>query len=163
MSCNLYITDEPQHKLLSLFINIKNFYILDVQEMIKNMDIDMDHNSSVYIVNEEIKKILRTQSGLKRNLGIFYVVKCLSEPLVKSIHRIAKTMPDIESVILIDNVNTPKHTDLIPLFSDVFYYNRFRNNKIYKCTADLTENDDDILEKTFANIAMNVEDSSNNF
>lgn len=54
MGCNLYITTEPERKLRQLFSNAKNFYMLDIPQMIKQMGLDPSKNTSVYIINEEI-------------------------------------------------------------------------------------------------------------
>lgn len=59
MGCNLYITTEPERKLRQLFCNAKNFYMLDVPQLIKQMGLDPSKNTSVYIINEEIQRIIQ--------------------------------------------------------------------------------------------------------
>jgi len=52
--CTLYMTSESETKLKSIYANIKNFFILDVQSFIKSLHIDMNKPSSVYLANDEI-------------------------------------------------------------------------------------------------------------
>lgn len=159
MGCNLYITTEPERKLRQLFSNAKNFYMLDVAQLIKQMGLDPSKNTSIYIINEEIQHILTQQSALKRNLGIFYIVGNLTETLINSIKKKVASIHTINGLTLIDNGQMPAHTSLCHLFSDVIFYDRFRKNKIMQCTGIPQDfNEDDTLTKALSQLACTPDD-----
>lgn len=51
---NIYMSSVSPSKLRQIFCNIKNFFILDVQAFIRDMNLDMSKQSSIYLVNDEI-------------------------------------------------------------------------------------------------------------
>lgn len=140
---NIYITTEPEYKLKQLFSNIKDFYILDVQQLVDSMDIELSKTSSVYLINEEIEKIITSKASLKRIHGIFYIIKNMSEQLVQSVKKRLSKLEVIDQFILIDNGYNPQHSNFTHLFSDVIFYERFRKNKIiYQAELQKEENKD---------------------
>jgi len=44
--------------LRNVYVNIKNFFVLDVQSFIKDMNLDMTKASSIYLVNDEIQRLI---------------------------------------------------------------------------------------------------------
>lgn len=54
MSYNIYITTEPEYKLRQIFVNAKNFYMLDIKKMIDEMNIDTTEKASIYLINRQI-------------------------------------------------------------------------------------------------------------
>lgn len=127
---NLYMTSESETKLKSLFTNLKNFYVLDVQKFVKSLNLDMSKPSSVFLINDEIEKTILTQSKLKKYKGIIYINKALSENILQAFQQyFAKIDSDIR-FILIDNHYIPKHMDIMHLFSQVIFFDRFKKNKI---------------------------------
>lgn len=62
MACNLYITTEPEYKLRQIFINAKNFYMLDIERLIDEMGLDPNDKASIYLINKEIQRIITYQS-----------------------------------------------------------------------------------------------------
>jgi len=41
-----------------MYSNIKNFFILDAEAFVKNLGIDMTKPTSVFLVNDEIEKLI---------------------------------------------------------------------------------------------------------
>ena len=50
----IYMTSDSETKLRSIYSNLKNYYILDVQSFIKSLNLDMSKPSSIFIINDEI-------------------------------------------------------------------------------------------------------------
>ena len=133
MACNIYITTEPEQKLKQIFCNAKNFYMLDVKNLIASMNIDCSKASSIYLINEEIEKIIMSKAVLKRVRGIFYIVENLNERLINNIKIRLSKLSEVNEFILIDNGYCPIHQQYAHMFNDVIFYERFRKNKIIQC------------------------------
>lgn len=128
------MTSESESKLKQVYSNIKNFYILDADKFIKSLDLDMSKQSSVYIANDEIKKIIVSQSKLKKYKGIIYINKHLSDDLYQSF-KVCLSKYDNVKIMLIDNGQFPKHEDIMGVFDEVLFYERFKKNRIIDCNG----------------------------
>lgn len=142
--CNIYMTSEPESKIKQIYSNIKNFYILDAAAFIKSLDLDMSRPSSIYIANDEIQKTILAQSKLKKYKGIIYINKNLSEDLCQSFKSCISKNDKIK-ITLIDNGQFPKHEDIMGVFDEVIFYERFKKNKIIECDG-FEKKDNTILD-----------------
>lgn len=142
--CNIYMTSESENKLKSLYSNIKSFYIFDCQAFIKSLAIDMSKPSSIYLVNDEITRVILAHAKLKKYKGIIYINKHLSEELYYSFKQ-CFGKKDTTKIILIDNGQFPKHQDIMDIFDEVIFYERFRKNKIIECNG-FEKNEDNVLD-----------------
>lgn len=133
MACNIYITTESKQKLKQLFCNASDFYMLDVAKLVASLNIDLSKASSIYLINEEIEKLIMSRATLKRVRGIFYIISNMSEQLINNIKIRLSKLSCIDDFILIDNGFCPKHEKFTHLFNDVIFYERFRKNKIIQC------------------------------
>lgn len=137
------MTSVPEGKLKTLYANIKNFFILDVQAFVKDMNLDMSKRSSIYIVNDELQKLIISQMKLKKFKGVIYINKYLSEAQISSFRQCFSKRDSIR-LILIDNGQFPQHDDIMSLFDEVLFYERFRKNKIVECDGFIKANDNNI-------------------
>lgn len=124
------MTDEPEYKLKQVFSNIKNFFIFDVSAFVTSLNLNLNKQSSIYYINTEIEKYMLNALSLKRYNGIIYINKSLSEKLYNSIKSKFKEKYDVNKIILIDDGQFPKHTDIMCIFDEVIFYNRFYKTKI---------------------------------
>lgn len=124
------MTDEPEYKLKQVFSNIKNFFIFDVSAFVTSLNLNLNKQSSIYYINTEIEKHMLNALSLKRYNGIIYINKSLSEKLYNSIKSKFKEKYDVNKIILIDDGQFPKHTDIMCIFDEVIFYNRFSKTKI---------------------------------
>ncbi|WQJ53630.1 MAG: hypothetical protein [Wendovervirus sonii] len=129
----LYMTSVPESKLKTLYANIKNFFILDVQAFVKSMNLDLSKKSSIYIVNDELQKLIISQMKLKKFKGVIYINKNLSEIQINSFRQYFQNKKKSIRLILIDNGQFPQHDDIMDFFDEVLFYERFRKNKIVEC------------------------------
>ena len=70
--CNLYLTVESEKVLANSFTNLKSFYILNIDNILK--EIDTRKQSYKYFVNKIILDTLIEQSSLKKIKGIIYMI-----------------------------------------------------------------------------------------
>ena len=124
------MTDEPEYKLKQVFSNIKKFFIFDVSAFVTSLNLNLNKQSSIYYINTEIEKHMLNALSLKRYNGIIYINKSLSEKLYNSIKSKFKEKYDVNKIILIDDGQFPKHTDIMYIFDEVIFYNRFSKTKI---------------------------------
>lgn len=138
------MTTESEQKLKQIFSNLKNFFVLDIDAFVKSMNVDLTKQTSVYLVNSEIEKLILSQAKLKKYQGIIYINKNLSKKLHDSLKARFKNAKEINKIILIDNGQFPKHSDLMPIFDEVLFYERFKKNKIIECSG-FEKNEDNTI------------------
>ena len=149
----IYMTSDSETKLRSIYSNLKNYYILDVQSFIKSLNLDMSKPSSVYIINDEIQQLLSSQLKLKKYKGIIYINKHLSKELFNSFKYQFKKDGDEIKIVLIDNGQFPKHQDIMGIFDEVIFYERFKKNKIIEFNG---------FERNSNNVINNINMDENN-
>ena len=128
------MTSESENKLKQIYSNIKSFFILDVSSFIKNLGLDMSKPTSIYLANDEILKLILSSAKLKKFKGIIYINKHLSEDLYYSFKQ-CFSKKDKTKIVLIDNGQFPKHLDIMNVFDEVIFYERFKKNKIIECNG----------------------------
>lgn len=127
--------------------------MLDIQDLINSMGLTADKSTSVYLINEEIQRVIRQQAALKKVHGIFYIVSNISESLYTSLNKRIKNWPEIDHLVLIDNGQFPNHTEVMHLFNEVIFYERFKRNKIIVCqNINSEESEDSLLTKALNDI-----------
>lgn len=84
----------------------------------------------MYYINNEITQDIIAISKLKKYQGIIYINKNITEQLYHNLKKKFQGVPTINKFILIDNGNAFKHKDLFPIFEEVFFYERFKKNRI---------------------------------
>lgn len=140
----IYMTSDSESKLRSIYSNLKNYYILDAQAFIKSLNLDLSKPSSIYIINDEIQTLLMSQLKLKKYKGVIYINKHLSKDLFNSFkYQFKKCGEDIK-IVLIDNGQFPKHLDIMEIFDEVIFYERFKKNKIVEFNG-FDKNSNDVI------------------
>lgn len=122
------MTSEPEKILVNSFTNIKSFYILNIDEILKN--INVKNTSYKYFLNKTITDTLIEQSSLKKIKGIIYINSNLNENVIKGLQNKIQTIENIESLILIDNGATLKLKALYNFVDEVLFFQKWRKIKI---------------------------------
>ena len=122
------MTSEPEKILVNSFTNIKSFYILNIDEILK--DINVKNTSYKYFLNKTITDTLIEQSSLKKIKGIIYINSNLNENVIKGLQNKIQTIENIESLILIDNGATLKLKALYNFVDEVLFFQKWRKIKI---------------------------------
>ena len=145
---NIYVTSEPASKLETLISNIKNFYVFDVQSFIQSLGLDVKKPSNIYYINNEIVSNIISQSRLKKYQGIIYINKNINENIYHNLKKKFQSVATIDKFVLIENGNAPKHKNLFKIFEEVFFYQRFKKNKIieYNNTVKLADSKMEMVE-----------------
>ena len=154
---NIYVTSESSAKIQNLIMNIKNFFIFDVQEFINNFDLDVSKPANVYLINNEITNTILSASKLKKYQGIIYINTNLTENLYYSLKKKFGNDEHIDKFVLIDNGNVAKHKELYPIFEEVFFYERFRKNKIVECNS-VIPNGSKLMENNLDSALSEIEE-----
>ena len=126
--------------------------MFDVQKFIDDMGLDVRKKSNIYYLNNEIVSDLTNVSKLKKYQGIIYINKNISEQLYHNLKKKFAGVPSIEKFILIDNGNASKHRELLDVFEEVYFYQRFRKNKIVDYTVQIPELDEQQLSGQFQDV-----------
>lgn len=126
--CNLYLTVEPEKVLLNSFTNLKSFYILNIDNILK--EINIKEQTYKYFVNKIITDTLIEQSSLKKIKGIIYINSNLNLNIIKNLKNKINGINTIESLILIDNGSTLKLKQYYPEFSEILFFQKYKKIKI---------------------------------
>lgn len=126
--CNLYLTVEPEKVLLNSFTNLKSFYILNIDNILK--EINIKEQTYKYFVNKIITDTLIEQSSLKKIKGIIYINSNLNLNIIKNLQNKINGINTIESLILIDNGSTLKLKQYYPEFSEILFFQKYKKIKI---------------------------------
>lgn len=132
---NIYVTSEPASKLRTLISNFRNFYVIDVQEFVSRYRLDATLPANVYLINRDLEADVLSVARLKKWQGIFYVNRKLDRRVCEALRARFGKSDRIDKFVMVDNGNAPKHQDLYGSFDEVFFFRRFRKNKIVECAA----------------------------
>lgn len=130
MALNIFFTVEPQYMIKNIFANAKCFSILDVQELIKDYEVNVHKPSDLYYINNIIINKIKHFATLKRSLGIIYINNEIKPKMLESLKTIFKDADEQPKFILIDNGIVPKLSDIHNQFEEVLFYERFKKIKI---------------------------------
>ena len=111
-----YLTIESQERIRNTFINLNKFYILDVQEVLKELNLDLSKKSNIFLVNQHLERIIATQAKSKRLEGIIYINKNMTEKLIDSLYKTVMAQEKITGIVLMDDGCFPKLQHLHKLF-----------------------------------------------
>lgn len=128
-----YLTVEPAEKIKKIFVNLSVFYILDVDSIIRDFKLDLSKPSSIYYINDYIKKQIAAQSKSKRLEGIIYINQHLSASIIDSIYEYIHDNDSIEGMVLMDDGFEPKLKQYHHLFEEVLFFPTVRRVKILEC------------------------------
>lgn len=126
--CNLYLTVESEKVLSNSFTNLKSFYILNIDNILK--EVNVREQTYRYFVNKIITDTLIEQSSLKKIKGIIYINSNLNESIIKNLQNKINTINTIDSIILIDNGSTLKLKKYYQEFSEILFFQKYRKIKL---------------------------------
>ena len=126
--CNLYLTVESEKVLSNSFTNLKSFYILNIDNILK--EVNVREQTYRYFVNKIITDTLIEQSSLKKIKGIIYINSNLNESIIKNLQNKINTISTIDSIILIDNGSTLKLKKYYQEFSEILFFQKYRKIKL---------------------------------
>lgn len=128
--CNIYFTIEPEWKIKNIFVNLKKFYILNIDHILSEFELDLSKQYNVYYLNNYIINILGAKLNNKKLLGIIYINSHLNEKVFDNIYNFISNKEKINKFIIIDDGQFPKMTKLYNRFDEVLFFDRFKKIKI---------------------------------
>jgi len=130
-----YITTEPYQKLKNVFTNLNTFYIIDTDSLIAESHLDVNKEAHQYIINSEIYRLITIGMKSKRYTGIIYINSKLNCDIICGIKKSLGEFYNnrLESIILLDDYDVPKHKDYYKLFDEIIFFPTFKKTKIIEC------------------------------
>lgn len=128
-----YLTSETYFRLQNNLVNINKFNIIDVDFIIKSLNLDMSKDYNKFLINSEIVKLIHTASKNKKIKGIIYINSNLCENVINNIKDILLEIPSISELVLLDDYNLPKLKHLYNNVDEIMYFSTFRRVRIIEC------------------------------
>lgn len=130
-----YITVESYRKLKNVFTNLNTFYVIDIDSLLKESNLDASRPAHRFIINTEIERLISTGAKSKRYTGIIYINSNISFDVIMGIKRSLSeiTKSQVEEMTLLDDYDTPKLKDYYSLFDEIIFFPTFKKTKIIEC------------------------------
>lgn len=130
-----YVTVESYRKLKNVFTNLNTFYIIDIDSLLKESNLDVNRPAHRFIINTEIERLISTGAKSKRYTGIIYINSNISFDVIIGIKRSLNeiTKSQVEDITLLDDYDTPKLKDYYSLFDEIIFFPTFKKTKIIEC------------------------------
>lgn len=134
---NIYVTNEPINRLKNSFSNINTFAIIDVDLIVKTINLDLTKTHNVYLINSEIEKLIATNCKSKKYKGIIYINSKLNTNILSNLLSLIenedKKTSDVTDIILLDDYDTPKLQRYYYMVNEIMYFSSFKRVKILEC------------------------------
>lgn len=134
---NLYVTIESDRRLKNIFNNLSGFYIINVDALLAESNLDLSKRSHCFLINSEISRLISIGVKSKRYNGIIYINSALNKDIVNSLKESVESMEksQVDDIILLDDYDLPKLKKLYKLFSEVTFFSSLKKTKIIQCTS----------------------------
>lgn len=127
---NLYLTTESQKSLNKLFSNISSFYVLDINDILKELPAINDNKYAVAFVNNYILDTIKEKMKLKKIKGIIYINKNLNKSIISNLKtKLIEESTDL-NVVILDKVSL-KLKDLYSECDEVVFFSRIKKIKLF--------------------------------
>lgn len=134
---NLYITNESYNRLKNSFSNLNTFAIIDVDLIIKSINLDLSKKHNVYLVNSEIEKLIVANCKNKKYKGIIYINSSLNDDILNNLLTLIgnkdKKTENLTDIILMDDCETPKLQKFYYMVEEIMFFSTFKKVKILEC------------------------------
>lgn len=133
----IYVTNEPFNRLKNSFSNLNTFAIIDVDLIVKTINLDLTKTHNIYLLNSEIEKLISTNSKSKKYKGIIYINSKLNNDILNNLLSLIenenKKTSEVTDLILLDDYDTPKLQRFYYLVDEIMYFSTFKRIKILEC------------------------------
>lgn len=134
---NLYVTSESYYRVKTRFTNINSFALIDVNSIIKELNLDLSKIFNKFIVQDEIKRLLTLYSKNKKYKGIVYISPEINSDVISNIQNLIYNNEEyniyISDVVLLDDYDSPKLEKYYNLVNEVMFFSTFKRIKIIEC------------------------------
>lgn len=133
----IYVTNEPINRLKNSFSNLNTFAIIDVDLIVKTINLDLTKSHNVFLINSEIEKLIATNCKSKKYKGIIYINSKLNNDILTNLLTLIenedKKTSEITDLILLDDHDTPKLQRFYYMVEEIMYFSTFKRVKILEC------------------------------
>ena len=131
-----YVTIEGTQRLKKSFLNLKLFSIIYIPEILEQYGytystID-DYGS--FIISNQINELIKTYAKSKRIRGIIYSNPNIDENILPNIFSTLESIETISEVVLLDDYNVPKLSNLYCNFDEIVFFPSIRKVRLIECT-----------------------------
>jgi hypothetical protein len=130
-----YVTIEGTQRLKKSFLNLKLFSIIHIPDILQEYGytystID-DYGS--FIISNQITELIKTYAKSKRIRGIIYSNPSVNEDVLPNIFETLADIETISEVVLLDDYNVPKLTDLYQNFDEIVFFPSIKKIRLIEC------------------------------
>lgn len=133
----IYITNEPLSRLKNSFSNLNTFAIVDVDLIVKTLNLDLTKHHNIYLMNSEIERLIATNCKSKKYKGIIYINTKLNMNILNNLLSLLenedKKTTNLTDLILLDDHDTPKLQRFYSMVDEIMYFSTFKRVKILEC------------------------------
>ena len=132
---NLYLTFDDKSKIKKCFLNLRKYLVISTDEVIDRLGFqpsDIDSCSS-FIINEEIKKMIREGSNGRKLLSIIYSNPVMNDEIIREIIHFSESVKNIEKVVFL--VERGEHEEFYELFEEIMFYPSPKKVHIIECDS----------------------------
>jgi hypothetical protein len=133
VAVNLYITLSDKNKIKRCFLNLRKYLVVSAQDVIENIGYtgcELD-DCSMFLVNEEIKKLIQKGSVRRKLLAVVYTNPDMNDEIIRELIHFADELPSIDRVIFLTEEST--NEELYELFSEVAFFPSMKKVHIIEC------------------------------
>jgi hypothetical protein len=130
---NLYVTYGDKERLRKAFLNLRKQLIIDSFDVVRSLGYEPENLTeySYFIVNEKIKKQIRTVASGNRMQSIIYINPEMDHEVVRGLINFAQLETAVEKVVFLTDKG--KNEDLYELFQEIIFYPTAKKVHIIKC------------------------------
>jgi hypothetical protein len=130
---NLYLTFDDKSRIKKCFLNLRKYLIINTDEVIDRLGFqpsEIDSCSS-FIINEEIKKMIKEGSNGRKLLSIIYCNPRMDDEIIREFVHYTQDLKKIEKVILLTDKG--EHEEFYELFEEVMFFPSAKKVHIVEC------------------------------
>lgn len=130
---NLYIAFSEKSKIKKCFLNLRKYLIISTQDVIESAGYQNKvlDDCSTFLVNEEIKKMIKEGSTRRKLLSIVYTNPNINDQAVREMIHFATALSTISKVILL--VEKGEKEEYYELFDEILFYPTMKKVHIIEC------------------------------
>jgi hypothetical protein len=130
-----YVTAENIQKLKRSFLNLKLFFIIDVNQILEDYGYTystIDEYGS-FIINEKINSLIANYSKSKRIRGIIYSNSNLNIDVINNLKEKIDKLKQINEFVLIDEYNIPRLQCFYNYFNEIIFFPSIKKIRLIEC------------------------------
>lgn len=131
---DLYITFSGKDEIKRCFLNLRKYLIISADDVINEIGYaEKELDDCVrFLVNEEIKKIIKRGSVRRKLLALIYSNPSMNDEIIRELIHYANSLPSIRRVIFL--VEKGEKESYYELFGEVLFFPAVKKVHIVECT-----------------------------